>query len=181
MNLPVELRTERLLLRTPGLSDAADVYDFANSPGWNRYYINIPQPFTMKDADDYVSRFSNPDSLATIVMLAIVFDDRDIGEIYLNMPQAPYDGAELGYSLSSKHWGKGFATEAGLAVIDWGFVTFSFNRIFATCDPRNTGSTRVLEKLGMRLEGVLRKHVKWNGDLRDQAYYGILRDEWNRK
>ncbi|MFC1957403.1 GNAT family N-acetyltransferase [Chloroflexota bacterium] len=69
-------------------------------------------------------------------------------------------------------------TEAARAVMNWAFQTYSFNRMFAYCDPRNVGSRRVLEKLGMEREGQLRSHLKWNGEFRDQLYYGILLTEW---
>ena len=80
--------------------------------------------------------------------------------------------------LSREYWGKGLATEAARAVIGWAFQTSGINRVFAYCDPRNVGSWRVMEKIGMRREGVLRSHLKWNGEYRDALYYGILRDEW---
>jgi RimJ/RimL family protein N-acetyltransferase len=53
-------------------------------------------------------------------------------------------------------------------------------QMLATCDPGNVGSCRVLEKLGMKREGQLRRHVLWNGEFRDQVCYGILRAEWER-
>jgi RimJ/RimL family protein N-acetyltransferase len=69
-------------------------------------------------------------------------------------------------------------TEAARAVMDWAFRTYSFNRMYAWCDPRNISSWRVLEKLGMKREGLLRSHLKWNGEFHDALYYGILRSEW---
>ncbi len=50
--------------------------------------------------------------------------------------------------------------------------------MYAYCDPRNVRLYRVLDKLGMKPEGQLRRHLKWNGEFRDQLYYGILRAEW---
>ena len=113
-------------------------------------------------------------------MFAIVLEGKVIGEIYLNQPDLQNERAELGYSLSRQQWGKGLMTEAAQAVIDWAFQTYSFNRIFSTTDPRNVGSCRVLEKLGMKREGQLRSHLKWNGEFRDQLYYGLLRAEWKK-
>jgi RimJ/RimL family protein N-acetyltransferase len=110
-------------------------------------------------------------------MLAIVCNGKVIGQVYLNLdPQNVR--AELGYSLSRKHWGKGLATEAAHAVMNWGFQTYGLNKVYATCDPRNERSRRVLRKLGMTEEGLLRQHLKWQGEFRDALHYGILRSEW---
>jgi RimJ/RimL family protein N-acetyltransferase len=80
--------------------------------------------------------------------------------------------------VSRDFWGQGLATEAAQAVMDWSFQNLNLNKIFATCDVRNTGSWRVMEKLGMSREGLLRSHFKWQGEFKDEYYYGILRREW---
>ena len=74
--------------------------------------------------------------------------------------------------------GKGLSTEAARVVLNWGFWTHSLNKVCATCDPRNERSRRVLEKLGMAEERLLRRHLKWQGEFRDVLHYGILRSEW---
>jgi len=195
MNRPIKLTTERLLLRPFTLDDVGDVLEYNNDPEWARYQVNIPpHPFTRKDAETLVAMFSNPSSweighpglpssgsgAGLLQIFAIVLEDKVIGEICLSQrdEDCQNERAELAYSLSRRHWGKGLISEAARAVINWAFQTYSFNRMFATCDPRNIRSCRVLEKLGMKREGQLRSHLKWNGELRDQLYYGILRDEW---
>ena len=64
----------------------------------------------------------------------------------------------LGYSFAYKYWGKGYATEASNALMDLAFMHMNINRFFATVDPENIRSIRVLEKLGMKLEGHLRQN-----------------------
>ena len=111
-------------------------------------------------------------------MFAIVLETKVIGEIYLNDMDTQNQRAELGYSLSHSHWGKGLVPEASCAVMNWAFQTWGLNRIYSTCDPKNERSWRVMEKLGMVREGILRKHIKWQGEFRDVLYYGVLRNEW---
>jgi ribosomal-protein-alanine N-acetyltransferase len=180
MKQPVELTTDRLLLRPFRTSDAADLQEYANDREWVRYQVNVPHPFTQQNAQQFVDRFSNPYSWSTQPMFAMVIGGKVIGQIYLHFDDSDIENerAELGYMLSREHWGGGLATEAARAVVDWAFQTYGINRVFAYCDPRNVGSWRVMEKLGMRREGLLRQHLKWNGEYRDALYYGILRDEW---
>ncbi|MFC2070275.1 GNAT family N-acetyltransferase [Chloroflexota bacterium] len=192
---PVELRTTRLLLRPFTMDDVEDVLGYNNDPEWAEYQVNIPPvPFTRKDAETLVAMFSDPSYWETghpglpstgngaglLQIFAVVFEGKVIGEIALNQrdEDRPNERVELAYTLSRQHWGNGLMTEAARAVMNWAFQTYSFNRLFAWCDPRNIGSWRVLEKLGMKREGQLRSHMKWNGEFRDQLYYGILRGEW---
>lgn len=183
MDKPIELRTARLLLRRYRPEDLDDLIEYANSPGWERYLINLPYPYTRQVAEKFLEMFMDVakwEQQGILANFAIVLDGKVVGEVYMN--QRAFDRenerAEIGYSLSSQHWGKGMMTEAARTVTDWAFTTYSLNRIYATCDPRNTGSWRVMEKLSMKREGWLRSHVLWNGEFRDQLYYGILREEW---
>jgi RimJ/RimL family protein N-acetyltransferase len=74
--------------------------------------------------------------------------------------------------------GQGVAPEAARALIDWGFETFNLAKIWASADLRNERSWRVMEKLGMRREGVLRSHVAGRDGRHDDVHYGVLREEW---
>jgi len=104
-------------------------------------------------------------------------------EVYLNQREDDLKNnrIELGYSLSHQHWNKGLMTEAVRAVVSWAFQTYDFVRLYAYCDPRNIGSWHVMEKLGMQREGLLRQHLKWNDEFRDQLYYGLLRSDWKER
>jgi [ribosomal protein S5]-alanine N-acetyltransferase len=98
-----------------------------------------------------------------------------IGHCELNI-----DGpsAELSYIIHPDHWGKGFATELSMTLVRYGFEELGLHRIIATCDVRNIGSYRVLEKVGMTREGRLRKDLLIKDGWRDSYLYGILEEEW---
>ena len=85
--------------------------------------------------------------------------------------------AELGYWIGVPYWGQGFATEAARAVVGYGFEMLGLNRIYAHHMTRNPSSGRVLERIGMRREGVLRERVlKW-GRFEDVVIYAVLRSD----
>jgi len=86
--------------------------------------------------------------------------------------------AELGYWLIAPVWGRGLATEAVRAVIDYGFVGLGLARIYAQVLGGNVASERVLDKLGMQREGLKRQHVRKGRKLCDVSIYGLLRSEW---
>ena len=86
----------------------------------------------------------------------------------------------MGYVLGRPQWGRGLMPEAARAVMDWGFERYGLHKIRAQADLRNRRSWRVMEKLGMTREGVLRGNGKLRDEHVDEVYYGILRDEWER-
>jgi len=86
----------------------------------------------------------------------------------------------MGYCLNKDFWGRGYATEAANALLSFGFETLNLHRIYATCDPENGASVRVLEKIGMTLEGRLRENIRIRGIWRDSRVYAILDHEWKK-
>jgi RimJ/RimL family protein N-acetyltransferase len=83
--------------------------------------------------------------------------------------------AEIGYWLGEEYWGLGIATEAVLAVVDYGFQTFDIHRIFAGVFERNSASMRVLEKAGFKQEARLIKAITKEGQTMDEFIYAIVK------
>jgi [ribosomal protein S5]-alanine N-acetyltransferase len=186
MDKTAELKTERLVLRPFRMSDIDDVLEYTQDPEWGRYQSGIPPvPLSRESAEKLMAMFTDPGkwaALGIIRIFAITLNGKAIGEMGLNQREEERENelAEIIYTLSHKFWNKGYVTEAALSAMDWLFQNYRINKLYAYCDPRNTGSWRVMEKLGMKREGQLRSHMKWNGEYRDKLYYGILRDEWQK-
>jgi ribosomal-protein-alanine N-acetyltransferase len=85
---------------------------------------------------------------------------------------------EIGYSLVPSERGKGYCTEAAKIMVDYLFLSKESMRIQAQTDPRNVASQKVLEKIGFKKEGTLRKNFFMRGEWRDAYLYSILREEW---
>ena len=175
----VELRTERLLLRPFRLEDVEDVLAYSSDSAWARYLPIVPQPYTRRDAEEFLAGRILA-SWRTNPTFAIVIDSTVVGGISLGIRE-DQEIASLGYGIARAHWGKGLVPEAAKAVIDWGFGRYGLAKIYVTADIRNNRSWRVMEKLGMTREGVLRRHRKARDGRADDVYYGILRDEWESK
>ena len=175
--LPDEIRTRRLRLRPFSLADAAEVFGYASDPEWQTY-LPVPKPYALRDAERFVatSVLADRDERPN---WALTLGARVVGGINFRF----FSGhriAEFGYSLSRDLWGRGYTTEATKALIDEAFSHYcQLMRIRAHADARNRGSTRVMEKAGMRLEGVLRSNRYIHEQFVDDACYGILRSEWS--
>ncbi len=176
-SLPTEIRTERLLLRPWHLDDVDDVFSYAKDPEWSRFLRMLPVPYTREDAHQFVTSQLLLDR-GEHVAWAVTYEGHPIGGINLRL-RLEHGLAEMGYSIARPRWNRGFCTEAASAVLDAGFSSIPYlNRIHARADDRNTASQRVMEKIGMTKEGVLRQSRIERGEVIDEAWFAILRSEW---
>ncbi|MFG3658376.1 GNAT family N-acetyltransferase [Streptomyces sp. NPDC047706] len=85
---------------------------------------------------------------------------------------------EITYVVHPRAWGQGIGTEIGRLLLSLGFTQLGLHRVYATCDPRNVGSSRVLTKLGMTYEGHLRHTARIRDGWRDSLVFSVLEEEW---
>lgn len=179
---PPDLHTERLTLRPFTLVDAARVQRLAGDEEIARYTLNIPHPYEDGMAEAWIE--SHPDRFQAGESATFAITLRDerllIGAIGLQF--APrHRRAEMGYWVARDRWGRGYATEAARAVLRYAFAERGLHKVVATHLAPNIASGRVMQKIGMRQEGVQREHVLKNGRFVDLVLYGILREDWERQ
>lgn len=176
-SLPEVIQTARLRLRPWALGDVDDVLAYARDPEWSRFLRILPSPYERIHAEQFVARQILLDRV-THPAWAIAYEGTAVGGINLRFV-FEHRLAEIGYSVARLHWSKGFVTEAAVAVIDAAFRTHpDLSRIHARADVENTASQRVMEKVGMTKEGVLRQSRVERGIAVDEVWFGLLRSEW---
>lgn len=173
------LHTQRLLLRPFKLGDAADVQRLAGDRRVADTALRIPHPYSDGMAEQWIASHRYAFEMRISVTYAIVVQAQAavVGTVSLEM-NGNFDHAVLGYWIGHPYWGQGYCTEAARALITYAFGELGMNRIHATHFSRNPASGRVMEKLGMVKEGVLRQHVKKWDVYEDVVEYGVLRQEW---
>jgi RimJ/RimL family protein N-acetyltransferase len=87
---------------------------------------------------------------------------------------------EIGFALAPSSQGRGFAAEAVVAVLDLLFGQLGKHRVFASADPRNRSSLRLLQRVGMRQEAHFRESVLFKGTWADDTVFAVLRSECER-
>jgi ribosomal-protein-alanine N-acetyltransferase len=108
-------------------------------------------------------------------------DNSVIGWCCIQISSSDKRLGELMYAFNRNFWRKGYAIEATQAIVNYGFSELKLHRIFATCRPENIGSWRILEKLGMQREGLLRENI-WIRDSWYSSYlYAIIDYEWEAR
>ena len=146
---PCVLETERLLLRTPTLADVKAIARLANDRRIAMNTRRLPHPYSQDDAIDFVRRTA---SERNDTVFLIESDLVPIGVVGVDWRQA--EAPEVGYWLGVEHWGKGFATEAARAVIDFTFEEFDIEQLIAGARVTNPASRNILEKCGFQWSGV---------------------------
>jgi ribosomal-protein-alanine N-acetyltransferase len=176
------VRTGRLLLRDLKKTDRQAIHQYASDPEVVRYMEWGPN--TDEQTGSFIQRAisSQKEQPRRNYTIAIVLKAENmlIGGCGLSVSNPDSQEGWIGYCLNRRFWGKGYATEAAKALVAYGFDQLNLHRIFATCDPANVASERVLQKVGMKREGHLREHKLAKGRWRDSLLYAILSDEWDQ-
>ena len=166
---PEVITTDRLVLRRPNAADATAKYEYSRDPEVARYMDWVPHA----DLDSALAvirrattRWESGEEYSWSVTVKPT--DAAVGSVGC---QVQGHAVELGFVLAKLCWGQGFATEAAKAVFAWAVSCDEVCRIWATCDIDNAASTRVLAKLGMVREGILRR-----GAIRPNLAPGVPRD-----
>jgi [ribosomal protein S5]-alanine N-acetyltransferase len=176
VTLPESLDTERMHLRRFRFADLDDVVEYASNPEWGRF-LPVPVPYKPEDGEFFLAQRRIED-WGEQCTWAMVLRGRACGGVTLIL-QHEQRRAMLGYSVARPLWGQGLVLEASRAVIGVAFDTQAWlHKVWANADSRNTGSMRVMEKLGMTREGCLRGHRQHRGEPLDDVYFGLLRPEW---
>ncbi|MEB3221922.1 MAG: GNAT family protein [Candidatus Sericytochromatia bacterium] len=105
-------------------------------------------------------------------------DDRVVGTVGCFAVTRDHRTMEIAYALARPLWGQGLVVEAARAVLDHVFASYPVTRLQCRCKVENVASARVVEKLGLQREGVLRSALHHRGCDWDMVYYAALRPEW---
>lgn len=170
-----ELETPRLLLRKVRLEDAADMFEYASDPAvtkeltWNDHR-------TLADSRGFLKFTMDKYGRKEVSDWGIVLRENNkfIGMCGFIWWTPQHAKAEIGYVLARPYWGRGLMPEALSAVMDFAFDKMKLNRFQARCNEPNTGSERVMQKCGMKYEGLTRDAVFEKGVFKSVKTYALL-------
>ena len=177
-SFPSRLETERLTLRPLTMSDLDDVWAYASDPEVTRFTI-FDYHTSRRTTEEWL-KSALASSAGESFLFGIAHRQRGkiIGSCGIRAWNREYHLAEMGWALARAYWNQGYATEAVGALIGFGFAHLKLNRMQALCVPTHAASRRVMEKAGMKFEGILRQAGFFKSDYQDLAIYSILCSEW---
>ena len=179
MVAPTQIETPRLILRLPTVADAEAIFDeYAQDPSVTKYLSWRPHE-EVRTVRAFVSELLEAMTHRRRQAWVITARDshRPIGMIDFHMDSAR---VMVGYVLARSYWGRGFMPEALRPTVDWALSEEPVHRAWAFCDVENRGSVRVLEKVGMIREGILRRwfvHPNISQFPRDCYSYSRVKDD----
>lgn len=173
--MPPELVTPRLVLRPPTMNDVPAIAALAGDRRIADTTASLPHPYTVADAAWFVEHVTRPEMAGEVWVIERA--GTLVGVLGLHAAGDPAI-VELGYWVGVPFWGQGIATEAARAAVEHGFRDRALEVIFADHLTRNPASHRVMEKLGMSVEGVRRRRIRKWGTLEDLCGHAILREAW---
>jgi RimJ/RimL family protein N-acetyltransferase len=151
----MQVETDRLVIRTYAERDAEAWLALVNDPNVTRFLPPRPSPVTLKDFQEALQRRHAMEQERRHAMWAVELKKTGafIGQCGLYPAELKGPEVELAYHFKTASWGKGYATEAAIAVLHHAFGPVGLDRVIAIVMPANIGSCRVVEKAGMRFEG----------------------------
>ncbi|HEU0021253.1 MAG TPA: GNAT family protein [Dehalococcoidia bacterium] len=173
--------TDRLVLKEFLFDDWSAVLEYQRDPRYLQFY-----PWTERTAtevQEFVRMFldQQAEQPRRKFQLAVTLPSdtsRVIGNCGIRLKDRRFWEADIGYEIAPEHWGQGYASEAALAIVELGFRELGLHRISSWCIADNAASARVLEKVGLKLEGRLRENEYFKGRWWDTLLYGLLQNEW---
>ena len=174
--LPETFEGGRFRLRPFRAEDLDDIYEYANDDEFLRY-LPIARPYTRDTARGFLAMVADCDQQQR-VFWAVDVGGQASGGINVRFVVGK-NVAEIGYAIARRVWGQGLATSAARLVVAAAFQSYpELRRVRASADARNIASLRVMQKLGMTREGLLRSNRPCRDELTDEVVYGLIREEW---
>lgn len=176
----MELYTPRLCLREFQASDFQAVRDYQGDPEMYRFERGVlSEEATRAYLQNAQIRAGESPRTRYDMAVTIWPEAGLIGSVSLELLHSEIREWEIGWYIHAGYWGQGYATEAARTMLDYAFKELQVHRVVAFCHVLNTQSVRVMQKLGMQRDGVLREARQWNGKWSDEYVYAILDREWS--
>jgi [ribosomal protein S5]-alanine N-acetyltransferase len=178
---PPTLTTARLTLRPFTAADAAPLFELARNPNVTRYTLweaHRSVEETLAFVNDY-ALLRYREGMAEPYAITFSNDTKPIGSCGCFWASHPNQTMELGYWVAEPFWGMGIAVEACRVLIDHVFREYQPKRLQARVIAGNAASSRVLDKLGFRFEGILRYAQLRRNKFEDLLFYSLIQDEWS--
>jgi len=180
-NNNIRLEGRRIYLRPYNNSDAVDISRVAGCHSIYDTTYNMPLEFSKGYAEWWIKFLASTMRNNTGFEFGIFDSETEeyVGHCGINNISRSCNHGNLVYFISPKYWNRGIATEASKLMISFGFENLSLYRISGICMSHNTASARVLEKSGMRYEGLGRGEIFKDGKYIDVMHFAVLKDDVN--
>jgi [ribosomal protein S5]-alanine N-acetyltransferase len=177
------LETKRVHIRELSLADLENIHQLHSLPETDEFNtLGIPKDIqtTEKIVEEWLLLQKQVPRNSFIFCMEKRETKCFIGLIALNLGKSNYKTAEVWFKVHKDHWRQGYTTEALTRVLEFGFIDLKLHRIEAGCAVENIASSKTLEKVGFRNEGMKRKKLPIRGVWTDNYFYGMLGEDFEK-
>ena len=169
------------MIRKLRMEDAPAMYEWMHDESVVKNLQADFMSFGMEKVQSFIEENSEPDLSSTNVNYAIVdVDDNYVGTISLKNIDHKNKNAEYAIVTSAKAHGKGYAKKASMDILKVAFDDIGLERVYLYVSTENVAANKFYQKMHFVEEGVFRKHLMINGELRDIRWYSILKEDYIR-
>lgn len=172
----MEIKTKRLVLKPLGVQYLNSVFQYASDFDTTKFMVYLPSE-TIEETLDFLQKAEKEwqKEKPAFYEFAILFDKKHIGAVSLYLDDSRTEG-EFGWIIDKAYWNQGITTEAAKALFDFAVNHLRIKHFIAHCDAENTGSYRVMEKLGMKRTAINegRKNRSSDENRREYQYELII-------
>ncbi len=175
------IETTRLVLRRLELTDAEMMFRNWTSDEKVTHFLRWDAHKSIDETKNMIVQWiQNYEHDSTYYWGMYLKTGEMIGSIGITITSEYDFKGELGYKIGSRWWNQGYSSEAARAVIDYMFRHTDIERMDSFCAVENCASRKVMEKIGMHHEGLLRHYYKTRDGFHDCTLYAIIRNEWEQ-
>lgn len=181
----MELKTNRLILRKPKVSDWKDIVEGIGDYEVSKNMSNVPYPYNKKDAliwiNKTIEKLKNKEQYNFLIELKS--EKKVIGCISIEHIDKFVGIATTGSWINKKYWKKGYITEAKFAANNFAFNVLKIRKLNSTVFVDNLASNKTQQSIGYSFEGCKRGNArsKASGKIKDVNLYGLFKNEWTKK
>ena len=177
------LKSKRLHIRELTSADIDNVHELHSLPETDEFNtLGIPENIqtTENILTEWLILQKQEPRISYVFNIDKTENNNFVGLIAINLGKINYKTAEVWFKIHKDHWRKGYTTEALTRLLDFGFNDLKLHRIEAGCAVENIASIKTLEKVGFTREGMKRKKLPIRGEWKDNFFYGILEEDYNK-
>lgn len=175
----MKMKSERIILKELKYDDLDFMYKLASEPLVYFYEEDeVPsKEETYKKYSKKISRMEEGQDKYLIFVIHILPEEVPIGEVFIQLNWEEMREWEIGYEIHPDYWGNGYATEAVKLLLNYSFENLKAHKVVGFCNAHNKKSARVMERVGMKRDGLLREGRLWHKEWCDEYVYSILERE----
>jgi|SRR3972149_6294123 len=180
------LKTQRLILRKPRLSNWKNIFEACKDIEVTRYLADAPHPYKKKDAIDFIKiclkKWNQKEKKSYPFFIELKSEKKIIGVIEIFGYNKRHRICETGSWINRKYWRKGYITEAKIAVNEFAFNRLKVRKMETGAYEKNKASNATQKAMGYKYEGTRLKHhiTKSTGKIHDEHFYGLFKEDWKR-